>query len=93
MTASKVIRDERGLLITYVPERDGFWPLKRLAEEGEFTVRRALTFIESDVLGRPEEDLSYEEYIIRLGEAGDGYWHIPGRVFGVEHDLYIGIEW
>lgn len=92
VAATKVFCDERGLLLKYVPDRDATMPLELLARNGEYTLRRSLTFAASDFLECPDEESVYEEYVFLLGKAEGDYWRIPGRVLGADYDLHIGIE-
>ncbi len=90
MAATRIVRDERGLLVEYTPDFGFDWLRDRLEADGEFTLRRSLTFVEGDVVEWPDDT---EEMLIRLGSVEGGYWHVPGRVFGEGcHDVYIGIE-
>lgn len=92
MSATRFLRNDDGLFLEYEPIANVDWVRTRLDEDGEFTLRRALTFEKDDIIGWPDANDYAETYTIRMGSFEGGYYRVPGRVLGADHDLYIGRE-
>ncbi len=83
--------DERGLILEYEPEFNSpSWVSDELKEKGEVTVSRAFTFVTRDLLNRRSKRTDEDPiYRFRFAKREAGYFRIPGRVLGCEHDVLI----
>src|SRR6266702_3857013 len=86
--------DSRGLNLLYEVEfNDPEWVPKRLKDDGEVTVSSGFTFEPADLLKAPSKRGSGEPvFRFRFAEKKAGYYRIPGRILGCEHDVLIAVN-
>jgi hypothetical protein len=86
--------DKGGLVLEYEVEfNDPEWVSKRLEDDGEVTVSRGFTFERADLLKAPSKRGSGEPvFRFRFAEKKAGYYRIPGRILGCDHDVLIAVN-
>ena len=86
--------DDRGLVLLYeVENNDPEWVSKRLKDGGEVTVSNGFTFESADLLKAPSKRGGEEPiYEFRFAEKKAGYYRIPGRILGCDHDVLIAVN-
>ena len=70
------------------------WAWAELRDHGEVTLSRVFTFEREDLAEEPPPDPEPSRfdrftYRFRFAERADGYFSIPGRIFGVAHAVLI----
>ncbi|WP_315805501.1 Shedu immune nuclease family protein [Bradyrhizobium sp. SZCCHNS3002] len=86
--------DDRGLVLLYeVENNDPEWASKRLKDDGKVTVSNGFTFEAADLLKAPSKRGGEEPiYEFHFAEKKAGYYRIPGRILGCDHDVLIAVN-
>lgn len=83
----------RGAVLAYEPELGGpEWIVRELNNVGSVTVSRAFTFETQDLLQAPDlasDELQDTTFRFQFARKRDGYFVIPGRIFGIENEIFI----
>lgn len=77
------------LIFTYEPERDSNWVEKKLHDDGFIKIAKIFRFKFDDL----EYDYNFRttetDWSFVLGKLSNGYYQIPARVLGLEHDVKL----
>ncbi len=91
----KFVVDTEGLVLEYETEQgDGQWVQRDLDRDGEAMVSRAFTFEPNDLIDKSAEDdvTGGVEYRFRFATLDNGYFDIPGRIFGIANRLLFAAD-
>lgn len=92
-----VIRFEvnrRSVVLEYQPEvTTAEWVQRELKAYHQVTISRAFTFKDSDLIGEPsepaEDEIGEPVFSFHFATLEGGYFHIPGRILGIEGNVLI----
>lgn len=83
------------VVLTYRADQQGNgWVWRELRDHGTVTLSRVFTFERRDLVSEPdvgdhENNFEGFEYRFRFAARHDGYFHIEGRIFGIDNPVLI----
>jgi hypothetical protein len=84
----------RQVIFEYEPEfTSAEWIENELKTYGEVTLSRRFTFRDGDLIGGPvdaaENEVTEPAFRFRFAARRGGYFHIPGRILGIDNDVLL----